>query len=363
MTRGWTGTGSSEVPGRTGWTSWALSRLDLAPAALAERVLHLTGLPDTPEGREIVDLHLAALDTSLDVGSPDLLVPQLRWEVARWHQVCNGPRAASVWQAVHSVLADALDELTLAAVVRHVGAADSTAVAEESRVWAQRGRGGLSGLTGHVQTYLGHAVAGRHEQAIEHVLALVEQGTSVPEVLLEVIAPAQYELGRLWERGVVDVAQEHIATAVTQITLSSLHPRLVDGPRLGRTLVAATTPGDHHEVGLRIVTDLLQLRGWDTRYVGASCPVEDVVDAVVRSEASLLLLGASMTAHLPGLQRAVEQVRADPRCDDVTVLVGGDPFRHAPALVEWVGADLVAASGVEAVEAADALVPAREASV
>jgi methanogenic corrinoid protein MtbC1 len=359
MTRGWTGTGSA---GPAGWTSWALSRLDLGPAALAERVLHLSRLPDTPEGREVVDLHLASLDVSLDVGSPDLLVPQLRWEIARWHQVCNGPRAASVWQAVHSLLADSLDELTLAAVVRHVGAADATATAEESRVWAQRGRGGLSGLTGHVQTYLGHAVAGRHEQAIEHVLGLVDQGTPVSEVLTEVVASAQHELGRLWERGVVNVAQEHIATAVTQITLSSLHPRLCDAPRLGTTLVAATTPGDQHEVGLRIATDLLHLRGWDTRYVGASCPVEDVIDAVVRSEATLLLLGASMTSHLPGLQRAVESVRADPRCDGVTVMVGGDPFRHAPTLVEWVGADLVATSGAEAVAAADGLVPAHEAT-
>jgi methanogenic corrinoid protein MtbC1 len=213
-----------------------------------------------------------------------------------------------------------------------------------------------------VQTYLGHAVAGRHEQAIEHVLGLLERGTTVTEVLLDVVAPAQYELGRLWERGVVDVAQEHVATAVTQITMSSLHPLLVAEPRLDDTLVAAAAPGDLHEVGLRIVTDLLQLHGWDTQYVGASCPVADVVEAVVTSEASLLLLGASMTAHLPALRTAIEQVRADPRCEDLTVLVGGDPFRHVPGLATWTGADLVATSARGAVEAAAGVVEAQEAT-
>ena len=346
----------------SGWTSWALGRLDTGPQELAERVRRDAGLSDAPEVREVVDLHLSTLDVSLDVGAPELFVPQLRWEMTRWPQVVGDRSLPRVWPALHAILSDELDELTLLAVVRHVTTADTGALSEESRSWAQRGRGGLSGLTGHVQTYLGHAVAGRHELAIEHVLALVEAGAGIPEVLVEVIEPAQHELGRLWERGVINVAQEHVATAVTQITMSSLYPRLFGAPRLGSTLVAATPPGDTHEVGLRMVTDLLQLRGWDTQFVGASCPVADVVDAVATSGASLLLLGASMTVHLPGLRDAIEEVRADPRCDDVTVLVGGEPFRHAPSLAEWVGADLVATTAIEAVEAADGLVAVEEAT-
>ncbi len=344
------------------WTSWSLGRLDLGPADLADRVLRATGLPDTDEGREIVELHLAALDVSLDVGSPELLVPQLCWERVRRSQVSAAAGQVPVWSAVHEVLADRLDELTLAGVVRHAGAAETAAAALRSRAWAQRGAAGLSGLGNQVQTYLAHAVAGRHERAVEHVTRLLDEGTPVEEVLLEVIAPAQRELGRLWERGVVNVAQEHIATAVTQITLSALFPHVVAPPRLDRVLVAATPPDDSHEIGLRIVTDLFRLRGWDTRYVGASCPVPDLVETVVASDASLLLLGASMTSHLPGLRRTVEQVRAEPRCDRVAILVGGEPFTHSPALGEWVGADHVAVRALEALEVADGLLEVREAT-
>ncbi len=347
------------------WTSWAMGRLDLAPADLTDRVLRLTGLPETLEGREIVDLHLCALDVSLDVGSPELLVPQLAWELNRWPQVSGGPDGSRVWGAVRFVLGEHLDELTLLAVVRHVERADALAAGQAARQRDERAGGGLTGLvgmSGDVGGYLAHAVAGRDGPAVDHVLRLAETGWSAPDVLLRVLGPAQDELGRLWERGVLSVAQEHMATAVTHLAMYALYPRLVPEERLGLTLVAATPPGDRHTVGLRMVTDLLRHRGWDAEYVGASCPVADLVEAAVEADASLLLLGGSMTCHLPGLREAVGVVRADRRADAMTVMVGGAPFRDAPVLGDWVGADLAVGDAAAALEAAERLLAPEGAS-
>jgi methanogenic corrinoid protein MtbC1 len=341
-----------------GWTSWALARLDLSREELATRVARLAGLPDTPQAAEVVDLHLCALDVSLEVGSPELLVPQLEWEVHRWHQVSDGPGGPRVGAALRLMLAEHLDELTLLSVVRHVEAADTLAAAGAGRARTRRTRSGLAGLSGDVDGYLEHAVAGRDGAAVGHVLGLADAGWSVPELLLGVIGPAQDELGRLWERGAISVAQEHMATAVTHLAMYALYPRLFDAERLGHALVAATVPGDRHSVGLRMVSDLLQHRGWEVHYVGTSCPVPDLLDTVVESGARLLLLGASMTCHLPVLREVIEQTRADRRCDGLTVMVGGRPFSHARGLGEWAGADLVGTHAVEAVAAATSLLAA-----
>ena len=338
-----------------GWTSWALSRLDLTPTDLAAQVLRLSGLPSTDAAREVVDLHLCGLDVSLEVGAPELLAPQLRWEANRWHQVADAASGPRLWDSVRQVLTQHLDELTLLSVARHVEHAEALAAGDVGRAQFRRARSGLAGLSGDVTRYFEHAVAGRDAEAVGHVLALADAGWSVPELLLGVIAPAQDELGRLWERGALSVAQEHMATAVTHLAMYSLYPRLFEVERVGHTLVAATPPGDRHSVGLRMVADLLQHRGWDVQYVGTSCPVDDIIDAVVDAGATLLLLGASMTCHLPGLQRALGHIRADRRTDGLTVMVGGRPFRDAPALRSWVAADLVAAHAHEAVEEADRL--------
>ena len=341
-----------------GWTSWALARLDLGREELAARAGHLAGLPDTPQAAEVVDLHLCALDVSLEVGSPELLAPQLEWEAHRWHQVSDGPDGPRLGAALRLLLAEHLDELTLLSVVRHMEAADTLAAATAGRARGRRNRSGLAGLSGDVGGYLEHAVAGRDRAAVDHVLGLADAGWSVPELLLGVIGPAQDELGRLWERGAISVAEEHMATAVTHLAMYALYPRLFDADRLGQALDAAPVPGHRHSVGLRMVSDLLQHRGWDVHYVGTSCPVPDLIDAVADHEAILLLLGASMTCHLPVLRQAIEQVRAERRCDGVTVMVGGRPFRHAPGLGEWAGADLVGTHAVEAIAAATTLLAA-----
>jgi methanogenic corrinoid protein MtbC1 len=333
-----------------------LARLDLDRHQVAERLVRRAGLPDTPEGREVVDLHLCALDVSLEIGDPALLAPQLHWEASRWPQVAAGPGAGRVWAALRHVLADHLDELTLLTVVRHVEAADAEAAASALRAAGRGGRDGLAGLSPDAQVYLGHALAGRDRDAVSHVLALADAGWSVPEVMLGVLAPAPVEVGRLWERGAITVAHEHVATAVAHLVLYSLYPRLSLGVRLGRTAVAATVPGDRHSFGLRLVSDLLQHRGWDVQYVGTACPVPDLVEAAVEAGATLVLLGASMTCHLPVLRTAVRQVRSDPRTAGTAILVGGAPFRQVTELAEWSGADLAAGDAVEAVSAAMALV-------
>ena len=337
------------------WTSEALSRLGLAPPEVAERVVRLTGVPDTPTAREIVELDLCALDVSLEVGLPELLAPQLSWEVHRWAQVSAEEVTSRPWGAVRFVLGEHLDELTLLSVLRHVEMADDLAATLVGHDLGNGVRGGLAGLPREVQEYLGHAVSGEDLAAVDHVLRLADSGWSVPELLLGLIVPAQEELGRLWERGALSVAQEHMATAITHLAMYSLHPRLYEAPRLGCTLVAATVPEDRHSVGLRVVSDLLQRRGWEVHYVGLSCPMADVIDAVVDSGASLLLLGCSMTCHLPSLRRAVDEVRADPRCDGVRVVVGGRPFNQVPELGTWVGSDLAAGHAIEVLEATDDL--------
>lgn len=184
--------------------------------------------------------------------------------------------------------------------------------------------------------------------AANAVLSAVENGIPIKDIYINVFQPVQYEIGRLWHRGELSVAQEHFCTAVTQWVMSRLYPAVFVGGTSGGRVVAACVAGDLHEIGLRMVADLLELDGWNTFYVGANAPIAAIVDLVARERAQILALSATMGVHLPPLQRTIELLRQDSQFKHVKILVGGRPFLIEPALVQSVGADAMATNADEA---------------
>src|SRR5690606_6446315 len=120
--------------------------------------------------------------------------------------------------------------------------------------------------------------AGDRRAAFRAIDAAHEGGLDVGCIYLDVFQPALREIGRLWQENEITVADEHLATAITQAAMLRLYERAYEWEQDGGpTLVAACVDVERHEVGLRMLCDLLELRGWRTRYLGAAVPVEGLV--------------------------------------------------------------------------------------
>lgn len=210
-------------------------------------------------------------------------------------------------------------------------------------------------LASLVHEYLDALLRGERHAAGRLIDEAVQSGVTVKEIYLEVFQRSQREIGRLWQMNRLSVAQEHYCTAATQSIMSSLYPHIFGTARVGRTLVAACVCGDLHEIGLRIVSDFFEMEGWDTYYVGANTPTASIVDTVVRREADVLGLSATMLFHVPAVVEIIEAVRATERRGGVRILVGGYPFNVAPDLWQTVGADAYAPDAASAVAVANAL--------
>jgi methanogenic corrinoid protein MtbC1 len=117
-----------------------------------------------------------------------------------------------------------------------------------------------------------------------------------------------------------------------------------------------------HELGLRIVSDLLELDGWQVEFLGANTPAAEVVGSLEPDPVTgarpfdLLVLSASTTLALRPLADVIAAVRAMPGAARTPVLVGGAPFRAVGDLWQAVGADACATCVEEAVPKANALV-------
>ena len=150
----------------------------------------------------------------------------------------------------------------------------------------------------------------------------LRQGMSTPELYQRVVAPAMHEVGALWQQGAITVADEHLATALTNRVLAALRPPPDESaaPRRGRALLAAVE-GEQHALGLRMAADLLEDSGYETIYLGADVPTEALLQAVKALSPDLVALTATMGTLAPQLETVAGELRrAHPGLD---LLIGG----------------------------------------
>ena len=205
------------------------------------------------------------------------------------------------------------------------------------------------------RTYLDLLLAGQRHKAMQAVLSQVEAGLPVDTVYIDVLQPVLYELGRLWQINEIDVATEHYVTAVTQLLMARLFPYALNQKRVSRSMIGCCLGSELHELGMRMVCDFFEFKGWNTYFLGAITPQESLLGAIRSRRPDLLCLSATMAFGLPQIRDLIKRIQ-DSSTDTVPkIMVGGLPFIISPGLSAIVGADATAPDARLAVQVADKL--------
>jgi MerR family transcriptional regulator, light-induced transcriptional regulator len=202
------------------------------------------------------------------------------------------------------------------------------------------------------KAYLNVLLRYERHSAAEMILAAVDSGTSIKDIYRYVFERCQRELGRLWQTNLVSVAQEHYCTASTQFVMALLYPKLFAQKKeknMG-SLLAACVPGELHEIGPRMLCDLMEMEGWQTIYLGANVPIPALVQTVKDRKPNVLAISAAMTYHIKIVRQLIGSLRDSDIGDAMTIVVGGYAFRSAESLWRNVGADGFAKDAVGMME-------------
>jgi methanogenic corrinoid protein MtbC1 len=186
------------------------------------------------------------------------------------------------------------------------------------------------GVRALADRYLAAQLNGDRQEALRLVLEEgLERGVSVPDLHLEVVERAQRRIGALWQENRISVAQEHLATAISQLVVSQLYCHLPRARGNGRRVLVACAEGEQHEMGARIAADFLEMAGFDVHFLGADVPADSVAAMAAerrpgRHPVDLLVLSAATSICFPGLQATMRRVRE--LAPDLPIVVGGSAF-------------------------------------
>ena len=197
------------------------------------------------------------------------------------------------------------------------------------------------------------ALLGADEVAAEIAIREAMDANLSSEVIDdEIIAPALWLVGELWERGEITVADEHIATEISirVLALQREVQRVAQARGDHRVLLAAPA-GELHVVALRMVGNLLRDAGYGVVMLGADVPAGALGAAARRLEPDVICLSATMPDRADELLNAIAAVQQD--WPSARFVAGGR------GLTPWIQShSMLGVCGrvSEAVEAVDAMV-------
>jgi methanogenic corrinoid protein MtbC1 len=189
-------------------------------------------------------------------------------------------------------------------------------------------------------------------------LQLVNQSVKTIDDLkhfyLDVVCPVMHRVGLLWEKNVVSVAEEHVATAIIGRITAALYPLFarVDMSR-GKVVVTAGS-NEFHETGARMLADFLEMEGWDVTYLGANTPQEELLATLKRHKPFIVAISVATVFNLDHARQTIERIKADPETRDIKIMVGGLAFNSMPRLWSDFGTDGYAADANEGALSANA---------
>lgn len=205
------------------------------------------------------------------------------------------------------------------------------------------------------QRFLAALLEGDHRECLRIADQRVKSGEQLENLYLQVIKISLYKIGFMWEEGSISVAHEHLATSIISRVMANLYPKFILLEHTKEKAVITAAPNEFHEVGARMVADLLEKDGWNVHYLGANLPIKELIDILLRDPPFLLGISAAMPFNLEGVIDMIKEIRQREELKHVKILVGGKIFLETPGLWELTGADKYAVDAKDAVRKASLL--------
>jgi len=173
-----------------------------------------------------------------------------------------------------------------------------------------------------IKRYVAAQVTHDRHGALAVVDEAVASGATLPEIYVQLIQRAQYELGRLWQDNSISIGQEHSGTAISQLALTHLYTHLPRPEKIGKTVLIACVEGELHDLGARMVSDAFEMHGYDVIYLGANVPTDTLVTTILDVMPDIVGLSVTMSFNVTAMYEVVRRVRASAG-DGIEFLGGG----------------------------------------
>jgi MerR family transcriptional regulator, light-induced transcriptional regulator len=211
-----------------------------------------------------------------------------------------------------------------------------------------------------IETFSSLSISADANAALAFVVALQDEGLTLDEIYLDLLAPAARRLGALWDADECDFSSVTVGLWRMQQVMYELSPsfqREVALPGSSRSALMAPMPGSQHTLGLFMVAEFFRRAGW-TVSGEPSLTSRELIQAVSHEWFDMAGLSVGVECQIDGVAQLIADLRQASRNQSLVIMVGGPIFAVHPEFVALTGADAMASDASEAVVEAERIVGA-----
>lgn len=184
-------------------------------------------------------------------------------------------------------------------------------------------------------------------KALQFVMDRLEKKElSVLEVYEEILAPA-LNLMVPTENENVDIWKEHVRTSIIKTILENAYPYVIKEKEeksisINKTVAVLCPPEEYHNVGARMVTDILTILGYDAIFVDSNTPLRVIEAGMDIRKIDCIAISISNPYHLVSTRNIIEAIHK--KDASVKIIVGGNAIKKAGAHADLLKADYIVTS-------------------
>jgi methanogenic corrinoid protein MtbC1 len=157
----------------------------------------------------------------------------------------------------------------------------------------------VTGLGSDLTLQYAHAATdGDEEKCLQVVDDLIALDVPLLALYQDLLALAMSLVGRWYDVGAIDEAQEHLASNITERIMARIAHACRPKSPVNRLAILGCSQYSRHVIGIRMVHDYLRSAGWTSLYLGAQVPTPAYLSIVEAKRPDLVLVGVGCQVAL-----------------------------------------------------------------
>lgn len=154
-----------------------------------------------------------------------------------------------------------------------------------------------------------------------------------------IILPALYSVGNKWANGEISVGEEHTATSICQRIMSEHYEKVIKHIKYNKNILVTTSPNELHEVGTRMLADILELNGYEVTYLSSGTTKEEILDTIYNEDIKYAVISTTLVSNIEKTKDLVAAIREQFTKNPPKIIVGGQAYTNNHSASELVKAD------------------------